>query len=209
MYSAPPNTLRPYDLLSFLPFNAFIPSFLRGLQDGGQTVNQRLLKLAADASKGDAEIAFSAGNCNLKSLFGGGCLSPGQLAHHYAIPLVQRPYEWPAANVRKLISSLHFTYMLNIRCYTLGNVFVWKENKLSYKYYIIDGQQRITSLVLLMAVLRHIYISKYNKPPHASLQNALVFQGQERAEDDGNGIDKELMRFNVKSGELCCLPTHI
>ena len=83
----------------------------------------------------------------------------------YRIPSFQRDYVWDGDDVKRLIDSI-------VRNYPIGSIILWKPSsvigekikdlsepiihlKQSYKahsditYYIIDGQQRITSLLLL------------------------------------------------------------
>ena len=58
------------------------------------------------------------------------------------IPVYQRPYKWTAKNVNQLISDL-ITFR-NKRQYRLGTL-VLHNNE------IVDGQQRIVTLVLLIS----------------------------------------------------------
>jgi hypothetical protein len=67
------------------------------------------------------------------------------------IPDFQRPYSWSNEQVEQLIEDLKEAYE-NKKLYLIGNMIVYgnvKENKKE----IVDGQQRITTLALLLYVL--------------------------------------------------------
>ena len=91
----------------------------------------------------------------------------------YRIPVYQRPYSWEKLQVKQLLDDIDEAY----RCYFkssngdviaedanlfLGTMFIMplqnKETAYS-EYEVIDGQQRITTLILLlMVLLNHCYI---------------------------------------------------
>ncbi len=79
-------------------------------------------------------------------------LSEGK-EHTFLIPAYQRPYEWDEERVRTLVDDLwNFTVSPNGKTYFLGCIVTYENDDEQYE--VIDGQQRITSLFLL---LRAIY----------------------------------------------------
>ena len=62
----------------------------------------------------------------------------------YVIPKYQREYKWTAEKVQTLISDI------NNRDKFLGNIIL---NKVSDYYEIVDGQQRITTILLILIAL--------------------------------------------------------
>lgn len=74
----------------------------------------------------------------------------------YIIPKYQREYKWTAEKVQTLISDI------NNRDKFLGNIIL---NKVSDYYEIVDGQQRITTLLLILLAL----FDKYKSPDEDSL----------------------------------------
>ena len=65
-----------------------------------------------------------------------------------AIPLYQRPYKWTSRNVSQLFSDI--ATFKNKSSYRLGTVVLHKENK---EKNIVDGQQRILTLILTIKAL--------------------------------------------------------
>src|SRR5574344_2131999 len=69
------------------------------------------------------------------------------------IPEYQRPYKWSLKNVNQLIDDI--LRFKNKEAYRLGTVVVHKNSK-NNTLDIVDGQQRITTLILLIkAILRN------------------------------------------------------
>ena len=83
----------------------------------------------------------------------------------FAVPTYQRPYLWKKDNVSELLDDLWNAYEEYYENdedkYFLGSLVLCKrnevENDINYAVYdIVDGQQRLTTLMLLIAVLRDI-----------------------------------------------------
>lgn len=66
------------------------------------------------------------------------------------IPEYQRPYRWNTKNVEQLLSDILYSQSNGKQNYLIGTV-ILHDDKKSYK--IVDGQQRITTLVLLLKQL--------------------------------------------------------
>lgn len=64
-----------------------------------------------------------------------------------AIPEYQRPYRWDIKNVELLLNDIKNSRDNGKQTYLIGSVILHKEND---RYNIVDGQQRITSIVLLL-----------------------------------------------------------
>lgn len=67
----------------------------------------------------------------------------------FSIPTYQRPYKWTAKNVNQLISDILTFSNKNKLHYRLGTLVLHWHPK-DKKYEIVDGQQRIVTLVLLI-----------------------------------------------------------
>lgn len=84
----------------------------------------------------------------------------------YTIPDFQREFVWKEENVDDLFTDIseetkHYTKILDDGKYFLGNIVVignWEENRTSYN--VIDGQQRITTLMLLFKLLEQEMIER-------------------------------------------------
>ncbi|MBV1730321.1 MAG: DUF262 domain-containing protein, partial [Methanobacterium sp.] len=85
----------------------------------------------------------------------------------FEIPSYQRPFAWEKENFEQLIDDIKESISLNnenfdsfnfFEPYFLGSIIRLKseEDDGHYKYSIIDGQQRLMSLVILIAVIRDL-----------------------------------------------------
>ena len=80
-------------------------------------------------------------------------LSPAKVASEatkFRIPLYQRPYAWEEAQVTQLLSDLHQAFSEDPEAdYHIGILSVAPTSDDSARFDLIDGQQRITSLMLI------------------------------------------------------------
>lgn len=74
----------------------------------------------------------------------------------YQIPKYQRPYKWIDDQVDKLWEDLWDSYKTNTENYFLGSIITAKQPEDQYLD-VVDGQQRLTTLTILMAVVRDLY----------------------------------------------------
>ncbi len=68
------------------------------------------------------------------------------------IPEYQRPYRWQERNVEQLLNDTHTNMSNNKAVYLIGSVILHKEGKV---YNIVDGQQRVTTISLLLKYLEN------------------------------------------------------
>ena len=77
---------------------------------------------------------------------------------YYNIPDYQRPYSWNQEQVDTLLSDLLEDYQENNpNHYFCGSIVLLKPSIQNSRYDIIDGQQRLTTFIILLAVLKHQY----------------------------------------------------
>ncbi|MBI1646016.1 DUF262 domain-containing protein [Capnocytophaga sp. 051621] len=76
----------------------------------------------------------------------------------FLVPGYQRSYVWETDNIQDLLDDLWFAYENKPENeYFLGSLVLKKTNKEDFnEYEVLDGQQRLTTFFLLMAVLRDI-----------------------------------------------------
>lgn len=75
----------------------------------------------------------------------------------YFIPDYQRPYSWEEEHINQLFDDLYGFYQRKTdESYFLGSVVVIKKEH-EPKSDVVDGQQRLTSLTILIAVLTHFF----------------------------------------------------
>lgn len=108
---------------------------------------------------------MKAGEITLRKILDGTC--------QYIVPLFQRPYSWSDKNWKALWNDITELYQQDNRdnlAHFLGSIVTQdipcSPNEVT-SYIIIDGQQRLTTLSILIAALRD-YARKTNKPKKIS-----------------------------------------
>ena len=109
------------------------------------------------------------------------------LGKKYAVDYYQREYRWKTEQVDALIDDLTGVFNENHEethrrkdvkgygHYFLGPIIVsWKDDK----HFIVDGQQRLTTLTLLLIQLRHILLTKDGKSEQAGQLANCIFSGE-------------------------------
>ncbi|WQS44374.1 DUF262 domain-containing protein [Helicobacter pylori] len=80
---------------------------------------------------------------------------------YHQIPIYQRPYQWTEENCEKLLDDLFFNYEDDRESdYFCGSLVLVKSdpNSKTETYDIVDGQQRLSTFILLAKVLADLYI---------------------------------------------------
>lgn len=88
--------------------------------------------------------------------------------HIYSVPVYQRPYSWDNEQVEVLMDDIFASYDLpeekKQEGYFIGSIYIHDKNEklkgLIEKYEIIDGQQRMTTIALVMLSLYSLAIKK-------------------------------------------------
>jgi hypothetical protein len=96
--------------------------------------------------------SISANFCTIKEL----------LETNLSIPEYQRPYRWNIKNVEQLLNDIYKNQSYGHNIYLIGTVIVHTQED---TLYLVDGQQRVTTLCLLLKALEckeKLPILKYN-----------------------------------------------
>lgn len=72
----------------------------------------------------------------------------------FVVPIYQRNYAWGAEQIEQLISDVLDALQEGDSTYFLGNLIVTERGGREGQYEVIDGQQRLTTLFLLLTALR-------------------------------------------------------
>lgn len=81
----------------------------------------------------------------------------------FIIPVYQRPYSWKKENCVQLLKDLRDVYTYKYESHFFGSiVFVSQNNGVCEEHIIIDGQQRITTVSLLLLALRN-YVTTHTE----------------------------------------------
>ncbi|GAA9631937.1 DUF262 domain-containing protein [Helicobacter pylori] len=116
---------------------------------------------------------------------------------YYQIPIYQRPYQWTEENCEKLLDDLFFSY----ECYTESDYFCGslvliatdKDRMTNAETYdIVDGQQRLSTFILLAKVLATLYSERLDP----IIQEYLQESWSDRHED-GEKKKRKRLDFNL------------
>ncbi|PUB94437.1 hypothetical protein C2S42_01545 [Helicobacter pylori] len=99
------------------------------------------------------------------------------LVSYYQIPDYQRPYQWTEENCEKLLDDLFFNYEddreSDYFCGSLVLIAISKDSK-AKTYDVVDGQQRLSTFILLAKVLAILYSERLTEENKDYLQESLI-----------------------------------
>lgn len=93
----------------------------------------------------------------------------------FVIPVYQRNYVWEAKKQVKTLLDDYYALIGNNKTHFLGIIidYLAEGSSTSHKYYVIDGQQRLTTLFLLIRALTQRAIEESNETVKAQLKACL------------------------------------
>ncbi len=95
---------------------------------------------------------------------------------YYQIPIYQRPYQWTEENCEKLLDDLFFNYEddreSDYFCGSLVLIAISEDSK-AKTYDVVDGQQRLSTFILLAKVLATLYSERLTEENKDYLQESL------------------------------------
>src|SRR6266481_7165842 len=97
----------------------------------------------------------------------------------YIVPDYQREYVWTEKQVYQLLEDINDEIDESGNEYFLGTILVTPTNQ-PYHFEVIDGQQRLTTLLLLLCVLRNTFKGQ----PHEQTINGLISTSYTSSEGD-------------------------
>ncbi|MGL2399715.1 DUF262 domain-containing protein [Helicobacter pylori] len=112
---------------------------------------------------------------------------------YYQIPIYQRPYQWTEENCEKLLDDLFEDYEENRESdYFCGSLVLVKSDPDSKTetYDVVDGQQRLSTFILLAKVLATLYSERLD--PKSKSQEYLQESWSDRHEYKGKKKKKRL-----------------
>ncbi len=105
---------------------------------------------------------------------------------YYQIPIYQRPYQWTEENCEKLLDDLFFNYEddreSDYFCGSLVLITISEDSK-AKTYDVVDGQQRLSTFILLAKVLATLYSERFD--PERKSQEYLQGSWSDRYEYKG------------------------
>ncbi|GAA8244531.1 DUF262 domain-containing protein [Helicobacter pylori] len=115
------------------------------------------------------------------------------LVSYYQIPDYQRPYQWTEKNCEKLLDDLFSSYEYykgsGYFCGSLVLIAIGTDSETNAETYdIVDGQQRLSTFILLAKVLATLYDKDLNPTSRELLEKSL---------GDIDGEKRERLHFNA------------
>ncbi len=115
------------------------------------------------------------------------------LVSYYQIPDYQRPYQWTEKNCEKLLDDLFSSYEYykgsGYFCGSLVLIVIGTDSETNAETYdIVDGQQRLSTFILLAKVLATLYDKDLNPTSRDLLEKSL---------SDIDGEKRERLHFNA------------
>lgn len=97
----------------------------------------------------------------------------------YIIPIYQRNFEWGESEIRQLILDIYDYSIDNYnKDYYIGTLIVYDRKN---NFEIIDGQQRLTTLSILLSLIKNKYKDKYEKYISKSYNLNLTFDSRKNS----------------------------
>ncbi|MGL2488027.1 DUF262 domain-containing protein [Helicobacter pylori] len=119
---------------------------------------------------------------------------------YYQIPIYQRPYQWTEENCEKLLDDLFFNYEddreSDYFCGSLVLIAISKDSKVK-TYDVVDGQQRLSTFILLAKVLATLY-SDLDTKNQEFLQASWSDRHENREKKKKKRLDFDLVGSNAK-----------
>lgn len=103
--------------------------------------------------------------------------------HLFTVPYYQRSYKWEEEHIKSLFSDLSRAIDNNESEYFLGTVVLSKKES-SKELEIVDGQQRITTIVIFLSALRNYFESKGKSQSANSIQIDFISNFDTRNEEN-------------------------
>ena len=118
------------------------------------------------------------------------------------LPDVQRPYQWTKKEVSMFCDSIFSSFKVG-KPIMLGHVDIFVPKDKSPVVDLLDGQQRTTTIVLMLSLLRHLLLDPYNNtanPPDLDRSVVSIFKV------DAEGACRLFVRFDIGSRrDIPCL----
>ncbi len=120
---------------------------------------------------------------------------------YYQIPIYQRPYQWTEENCEKLLDDLFFNYEddreSDYFCGSLVLIAISEDSKVK-TYDIVDGQQRLSTFILLAKVLATLYSERLDSENQEFLQASWSDRHENKKKKKKKRLDFDLVGSSAK-----------
>ncbi|RVY43732.1 DUF262 domain-containing protein [Helicobacter pylori] len=120
---------------------------------------------------------------------------------YYQIPIYQRPYQWTEENCEKLLDDLFFNYEddreSDYFCGSLVLIAISEDSKVK-TYDVVDGQQRLSTFILLAKVLATLYSERLDSENQEFLQASWSDRHENKKKKKKKRLDFDLVGSSAK-----------
>ncbi|MFP6022049.1 DUF262 domain-containing protein [Helicobacter pylori] len=120
---------------------------------------------------------------------------------YYQIPIYQRPYQWTEENCEKLLDDLFFNYEddreSDYFCGSLVLIAISEDSKVKI-YDVVDGQQRLSTFILLAKVLATLYSERLDPEYQEFLQASWSDRHENKKKKKKKRLDFDLVGSSAK-----------
>ncbi len=120
---------------------------------------------------------------------------------YYQIPIYQRPYQWTEENCEKLLDDLFEGYEEDREsdyfCGSLVLIAISEDSK-AKTYDIVDGQQRLSTFILLAKVLATLYSERLTEKSKGYLQESWSDRHEDGEKKKRKRLDFDLVGSSAK-----------
>ncbi|GAA8861466.1 hypothetical protein HpRN3_02010 [Helicobacter pylori] len=120
---------------------------------------------------------------------------------YYQIPIYQRPYQWTEENCEKLLDDLFFNYEddreSDYFCGSLVLIAISEDSK-AKTYDVVDGQQRLSTFILLAKVLATLYSERLDPKIQEYLQESWSDRHEDGEKKKRKRLDFDLVGSSAK-----------
>ncbi len=120
---------------------------------------------------------------------------------YYQIPIYQRPYQWTEENCEKLLDDLFFNYEddreSDYFCGSLVLITISEDSK-AKTYDVVDGQQRLSTFILLAKVLATLYSERLDPKIQEYLQESWSDRHENEEKKKRKRLDFDLVGSSAK-----------
>ncbi len=118
---------------------------------------------------------------------------------YYQIPIYQRPYQWTEENCEKLLDDLFENYEDHGEDdYFCGSLVFIQSDEGNKTYDIVDGQQRLSTFILLAKVLATLYSERLGPIIQEYLQESWSDRHEDGEKKKRKRLDFDLVGSNAK-----------
>jgi uncharacterized protein with ParB-like and HNH nuclease domain len=103
--------------------------------------------------------------------------------HLLAVPFYQRPFAWKKTNIDELFNDIHLCISNSDNEHFLGTV-VLAEKENSKELEIVDGQQRITTIVIFLSAIRDLFYDRKEDRKGNAFQEKYISNYDTRSDEN-------------------------